>query len=249
MKKLFLARPSFNITEPESESAARNAVLEDSWLAVVDAQFRQSMTCNNFNNLLCACLNAGDFDYFAMLHADVTAEDGWAQTLVEQMELHDFDVIHAPVKFKNRSGKSSTAVAFCDSHWAPVRRIMSAELPTLPRTFGVEVLRDTFDARATRLLPNTGCMVWRLGEWAKKFPGYTMLDRIVEHNGKWYAPTISEDYLFGHWCADNGIRVGATQIRTGHVGRDIFWSDEVSGPETDEQYLRECKEVREAQLA
>ncbi len=240
MSLLFLARPSFNITEPESADAARNAVLANSSIVVHEAEFRQSMTCNNFNQLLCSCLNRRGYDYFAMLHADVTARKGWAQTLVRQMELYDFDVIHAPVPYKNETGKSSTAVATSDYIWATPRKIMMAELQSLPDVFGVDTLREVFEPRAKFLLPNTGCMVWRLGDWVKEFRGFRMIDDLVQQGGQWIAPTMSEDYVFGHWCAQNGVRVGASKVRTGHVGRKIYWSDEVWGSETDEQYAREA---------
>ncbi len=240
MSLLFLARPSFNFTEPESDNAARNAVPDDSSIVVHTYQSMQSMTANNFNNCLAKCLNLGGYDYFAMLHADVTAERGWAQTLVEQMELHDFDVIHAPVPYKNDTGKSSTGVAYGDSIGAPIRKIMMAELQDLPQTFGVDCLRDTFDKNVKRLLPNTGCMVWRLDGWVDNFPGFTMIDQFSKQDGQWVARTMSEDYVFGHWCADYAVYVGATKVRTGHVGRKIYWSDEVWGAETDEQYAREA---------
>ncbi len=245
-KLLFLARPTYGPTEPEADNAARNAVREDSSIIVHDAQFRQSMTSNNCNNLFCTCLTRGGYDYFAMQHADVAPAHGWCDTLVEQLELHDYDVIHAPVRFKNETGITSTAVGYGVSVWAPVRRITTAELKELPQTFDIDVLKKVYDPAAERILLNTGCMVCRLGDWAYDFPGFTMWDRIVRQNGKWCAITVSEDYVFGHWCADNGVRVGATKVTTGHVGRKIYSTDDVCGPETDEQYLRDCAELQEA---
>jgi hypothetical protein len=237
---VFLAQPCYGQIEPESYHAAQHAVVVDSPIDVHLARFQLSMTCKNCNDLLCECVNRGCYDYFAMLHADVAPDDGWLGTLIAELELHKYDVIHAPCAFKNATGITSTAIAYSDDIWAPVRRITTTELRSLPDTFDVVDLRALYDANAEHILLNTGCMVFRMADWVKTFPGFFMEDRIVKTPQGWRAQSMSEDYTFGVWCARNGIRVGVTKkVSTKHYGRANYWTAESWGPARDEEYYRD----------
>lgn len=245
MPKLFLARPSYSHYEPESDYAAKCSVGRDSQLEVHSAGFRSSMSAKNQNDHLCTCMNLGGYDYFGMLHADVAPDEGWADILIDELEKHDLDIIHAPARFKNETGITSTAIGYSSNIWMPVRRITTTELQDLPQTFDINVLREVYDAGAERLLFNTGCMVFKIGPWLGKFPGFTMYDRIVIYEGKWCAVTVSEDYVFAHWCANQGLRAGATKVTTGHFGRKQWRTDEVCGPARDAEFDRDMAKVRE----
>lgn len=247
MRKLFLARPSYSHYEPESDYAAKCAFSDDSGIEVHSGAFRLSMTSKNHNDHLCYCLNAGIYDYFAMLHADVAPEPGWGDVLVSELEKHELDVIHAPARFKNGTGITSTAIGYSDNVWMPVRRITTTELRDLPQTFDVNTLREVYDSEAERLLFNTGCMVAKVGDWLRDFTGFTMWDRIVEYQGKRCAVTVSEDYVFAHWCARNGIKAGATKVTTHHWGRCDFSTDDICGPARDAEFDRDMAKVRELQ--
>lgn len=236
-KLLFLARPAHSFYEPESDYAAKCAVSEDSPITVHSACFRQSMTCSNCNKLLCHCMSAGNYDYFAMLHSDVAPAEGWADALVGELEKHNLDVIHAPCAFKGKEWLTSTAIGYSADMYSAPRRITMTELQSLPQTFDVETIREVYDAGAERILCNTGCMVWKLGDWVHDFPGFTMMDSIEKHGGKWRAVTVSEDYVFAHWCADNGVRVGATKVETKHFGRQGYSTADAWGPARDEEYF------------
>jgi hypothetical protein len=230
--------------EHESARAGFAAVRDSDRYVVHIGISAGSMTSKNCNDLLCMFRNMGGFDYFAMLHADVAAEDGWLQTMIERMEAFGLDVIHAPCALKNEKGYTTTCVSYDDNPWHPNRRITTTELQQLPETFDIDTLKECYDSDATRMVINTGCMVVKNGPWFEKFPAFTMWDHIVKHNGDWFACSVSEDYVFGHWLADNGIRTGATKVATRHYGRGEYATSKVWGFDRDMEFDVAVEELK-----
>lgn len=235
-KLVFLARPAHSHYEPESDYAAKCGVADDSPIIVHTAAVRQSMTCSNCNKLLSHCMTERKYDYFAMLHSDVAPAEGWVDTLVRELEQNGLDVIHAPCAYKGKDWLTSTGVVYSTDMWSAPRRITTTELKRLPQTFDLDTLRRVYDPHAERLLINTGCMV-ALTDALADFPGFTMLDRIIKSESGWTAQTVSEDYVFSHWCAENGLRVGGTKVATTHFSRIGYSTADAWGPERDEEFF------------
>ena len=95
------------------------------------------------------------------------------------------------------------------------------------------------------MLPNTGCLLVRLHEETKRFPGFRFQNRVSGFKGgrtysteseewDWGGPVIPqfvpEDWDFGRWCANRNLRVGCTRaVVVEHVGRGVFTSGSAWG--------------------
>ncbi len=242
-KRVFLAMPNNNAIVNETWQAVLESGRDD--LFVYTWRSENSLLAHNFNICLQKCLAMGDFDFYAQIHADIGADKGFLGTLLDQIETHGHDVIHAVVPIKNNSGLTSTAIAYSDDEWALERRITMTELSELPKTFDILNIRNEIDSNAVRLLPNTGCLMLRLGEWVDDFPGFEIKSRLTrddESNVK--AETVPEDWNFGHWCARNGVTVAGTKaVGIGHWGRWQFRNDEVWGQRVDEAWRLKAEGV------
>jgi hypothetical protein len=251
MSKIFLGQPCYGAIEFESADAVDNALNRDSPHELTAVRLTSSLLANCFNQLLAICLNAGGYDYWALLHGDMAPADGFLDTLVAELEMYRLDVIHAPCALKSEKGYTSTAMAYSDDPWQPVRRLTVRELKSLWPTFTIGILREQLDPAARILLPNTGCMLIRIGDWLKKFPGFEIRDRMLHAPGaerlgvryEFQPQCVSEDWNFGYWCAAHGVKVGGTtKVATRHVGRMVFPSDKDWGRDRDEDFF----ELRDA---
>lgn len=236
--KVLLARPYFRSRDPESDDAAKRASLRDD-VEVHVVSHEDNVTCNNFNSMLALCMNKGIYDYFALLHGDVAPADGFIDAMLESIESHDLDATHCPQRYKNDSGKVMTALGRIGKFWGPNRELTTAELSGLPQTFTAADLSNLWDMPDRIMLPATGCMLLRLGDWIQTFPGFQMIYEFGrrQDNGEWVARCVTEDYWFGHWAGKHGVKVGCTNHPTGHWGRREFRTDDVCGQETDDAYV------------
>lgn len=242
--KIFLGQPCYGAIELEAVDAIDKALDDDGRYEITAMRLSSSLLAHCFNSLLATCLDAGGFDYFVLLHADVAPSDNWLGVMIQELTAHDLDVIHAPCALKNGKGLTSTAIAWTPNRWWPVRRITCRELQRLPETFTTEALRAEFDPNTYALLPNTGCLLLKIGPWVDEFPGFTIDDRLVKvpapggdsNRPRWQAQVMSEDWNFGFWCAEHGVRVGATRkVATRHVGRVPFLTDVAWGSEESDE--------------
>jgi hypothetical protein len=197
-----------------------------------------SLLAANFNHLWCAALNlahSGErVDYFAMQHADVEPQDWWLDTLIEELEANDLDILGAAVPIKDKKGLTSLALARPDGDpWRIQCRITQTELKGLPSTFTSEDVGHP-------LLLNTGLWVCRFDEeWAKKVR-FTINDRIAfdTNLGRYVAQCEPEDWYFSRLLHEIGLKVGATsKIRLQHRGSMAFESDRVWGDAFDSAYV------------
>src|SRR5687768_1679469 len=101
-RRIFLGMPGYG-----KQTASAGPAL---WLAapqseVIREYSQGSLLACNFNKLWCAALNMvhrGErLDYFAMLHDDIGAEDGWLDKLVAELEANDLDVLGVAVPIKD----------------------------------------------------------------------------------------------------------------------------------------------------
>jgi hypothetical protein len=246
----------------ESADAVDKALAHDSPHDLVITRQSSSLLANCFNSLLATCLQcncedaaAGQsgFDYFAMLHADVVPEPNWLDVLVGEIEKYNLDVIHAVCAMKEPKGRTSTAIAYSGDPWQPLRRITVRELAKLWPTFTVGIVREQLEPAAYALLPNTGCLLLKMGDWLQNFPGFEIRDRLIfgpspgRSESHWQAWTVSEDWNFGFWCAANGVKVGATsKVTTRHIGRIPFMTETSNwGEERDELFFELRREALE----
>lgn len=222
-RRVFLGQPS---SGPVTAAAARAF-----WRAsrLPDRQiYRQyaegSLLAANFNSLWVGALNLardGAFrpDYFAMQHADVEPADWWIDTLIDELEARDLDVLGAVVPIKDPHGLTSLALGRPDGDtWRPRCRLTLAEVHRLPETFTSD------DVGGHPLLLNTGLWACRFDEsWARKLH-FTINDRIVrDPDGRYHAQCEPEDWYFSRLCHELGLRVGATRkVMLTHRGPMAF---------------------------
>jgi hypothetical protein len=187
-----------------------------------------------------------------MLHADVSPEAWWIDTLIDEAEKHNADMVSAVVPLKNLTGVTSTVIA--DPGWdaellrggrparyfgrLTMRQVRHSRFPT---TFGINEAADALaqlpeDLRITNaprhaLLCNTGCMVVRLTsniDWLKVF--FSVIDGITFDRGRYYYYDVSEDWTFSFRMHLAGGKCMATKaVRLAHHGGGRFGNDSAWG--------------------
>jgi hypothetical protein len=201
-------------------------------LMLVPSQFGD--VPHNFNLCWSIALNireAQSITHFAMIHTDISPGQWWLDTLIEEMDRVDADVMSAVNAIKDARGLTTTGLRY-PGIWG-TRRFTMTEVMELPETFSVA---DTEEPEAI-LAINTGCWVCRFPwGWPDRFPGFKSEHRIVFREGQAQPEFDSEDWLFSDWAASQGLRVYATRkVNTKHVGAFEFGNDTVWGSlKTDE---------------
>lgn len=236
---VFLGLPRLGQVEPESCVAAFVTGASDRF-SVMAQPYQSSLLAGGFNALFCQFLN-GMYPYFALLHADVYPHSTWIDTMIDAMEKRNCSVIHACVAIKDNRGLTSTAVGDPEDPWN-ARRLTTREVCALPEVFNIadvtRLVGPPFPKNPC-LLPNTGCMILKRGEWCSTFPGFTITDRIVRNGLTASAETEPEDWAFGRWCAKNSLMVlGTRLVKVEHFGRASYPNNEGWGSwRVDEHYI------------
>lgn len=232
-KRAFIAAPGYG-----NQTAANGRAI---WYARRDMSrvsvehLSSSLLAANFNGLWCSALNetveGRELDYFAMLHDDVGPDDYWLDTLIEEMERCDLDILGVAIPIKDQRGLTSLAVDGGDN-WKPKQRITIKELWSLPETFTSEDVGGP-------LLINTGCWVCRFDpEWARKVH-FEINDRIIvsSSTGRYHAQCEPEDWYFSRLCHELGLKIGATRrVSCSHRGSIDFRNDAIWGSGFDEEH-------------
>ena len=218
-----------------------------------------SLLAHNFNGLWCGAINLDAMaiaqpeeygpriNYFAMLHSDVEPQEGWLDTLIEEMEDRDLDMLGVVVPIKDLQGLTSIALQKPDGDpWRPLCRLTMREVMELPETF-------TADDAGYDLLLNTGCWVCRFdGELAKQMH-FTINDtiRFDPERGIHVAEVEPEDWNFSRQWNARGLRIGATRkIRINHAGHMRFGNQDGWGHKFfDSEYVSESVLPRKTELA
>lgn len=184
---------------------------------------------HNFNTLFFEAYNRNQdgagFTHFAMFHSDVRAKNYWLDTLIEEMDAHDADIMSAAVAIKDDRGLVSMGIQKPGT-W-DVRRFTTKELHEMPETFSIA---DTTQPDHW-LAINVGCVVCRLGEnWIHKFSGFHVQNAVNVVEGKRYPTFYSEDWEWSGWAHREGLRVFATRkVNTWHTGNREYPTDHVWG--------------------
>lgn len=205
-RNVFLCMPSYDQHEVEMMQAAYRRYAPEDRLGdyFVRAEPRKgcSLLACAFNEGWVSCLNSWKewkWDYWLLLHGDVEPSDGFVHHMIEELEAHDLDALHACVAIKDARGITSTALGPMKHKWSCSRKITTTELQQLPQTFTVDdclqfldwpegsafdqLIRkrcDT-DPHGLCMLPNTGCLLVKVKDWCWEFPGFRIEDRLVEY--------------------------------------------------------------------
>ncbi len=171
---------------------------------------------HNFNMCFCNALNMRpQITHFAMIHTDIKPMDHWLDTLLDEMDRVDADIMTTVIPIKDDRGLTTTGIRY-PGIWG-TRRLTMHEIVRLPATFSIE---DT-DEPDGLLAINTGLWVCRFPEsgWPDRFPGFTCKHKIAWDEGKPQANFDSEDWLFSDWAASQGLKVFATRrVQCSHEG-------------------------------
>jgi hypothetical protein len=174
--------------------------------------------------------------HFAMLHADIKAQDGWLDVLYGLMTTHDLTAISVviPIKEPTRDPRTSTAIGKIADSWTPDRFVMMSDRGKWATTFTASDVPG-LDLASEELLINTGCLLIDLRDvvlWdafeAPRPNGDSgwMLDSRIDRTpvGRRVAMR-SEDWQFSRFLRAHGARYGATwDVTCFHFG-DAVWSN------------------------
>ncbi len=186
---------------------------------------RSSFLNHSFNMYWCDALNKKPRPKFwAMHHADMSAEPGWLDVLLDIMAEKDADVVSCVACIKDSSGDTNAAIVTqLNEHATDLRRLTVAEANSLPDVF------SSADVNAP-LLVNTGLWVVRFDRpWVEKFPGFSFNNAIVKNKaGLYTAQCLSEDWKFSLWAHEQKLKVYATtRVETFHYGARAW---KIGGP-------------------
>ena len=181
----------------------------------------------NFNCCWTIALNMRKkykIDYFAMIHADVTAQAGWVDIGVSELQRTGADRINVLMPYKDERGCSQVAMGRPDfprgqampKSWAP-RRLTMDEAYQLPKTFGEKEVWAWDPAMQDRImLVDNGLWVcdftrpWadaRNPDKSTKFH-FSQCDGIFwnEDTQEYKAELLGEDYQLSYLLHDMGCK-------------------------------------------
>jgi hypothetical protein len=176
---------------------------------------RSSFLNHSFNMYWCAALNQKPRpEFWAMHHADMSAEPGWLDVLMDIMQEKQADVVSCVAAIKDHTGDTNAAILTkLDGEGTDLRRLSIAEANELPDVFCSSDIGHP-------LLVNTGLWLVRFGAWAEEFPGFSFNNQIRKMpNGTFVPQCLSEDWKFSMWAHERGLKIYATtRIKTHHYG-------------------------------
>jgi len=230
MNKVFLGLPTSNLSINPDIVAA---VLQCSPKQQLHGLRTHSYSClpRNFNELLCAALNArkDGATHFCMLHSDIVPYGvGWLDVMLDEMERVEADVLSAVVPLRAANGMTSTAldepVDGSDHHWRPRRLTMTEIHKSYEETFSDPLL-----------LINTGLMLVDIRkDWVNDI-WFTFEDIISrDAAGNFVALNVPEDWNFSRRAKQLGAKLWATRkVGVTHYGHMGFGNMHVYGKPTD----------------
>lgn len=230
MNKVFLGLPTSNLSINPDIVAA---VLQCSPKQQLHGLRTHSYSClpRNFNELLCAALNArkDGATHFCMLHSDIVPHDvGWLDVMCDEMERVEADILSAVIPLRASNGMTSTAFDEpCDGSdpkWRPRRLSMSEVYNDCAETFTNPLL-----------LVNTGLMLIDIrGDWVNDI-WFQFEDRISRSpTGEFVALNVPEDWDFSRRARAMGAKIWATRkVAATHFGHMGFGNMFVYGKPKD----------------
>lgn len=211
-----------------------------------------SIITSTFNALLVEVMNSKErFTHLAMLHADIVPDMHWLDTLIDELEGGDLDMVSAVVPIKNHRGSTSTGLEVPDTQWA-VRRLCMHELHdwNLPATFKAENIPGRQPGQG--LLLNSGCWVMRWDRAWKRGLHFRQQDRIVWSisEQKYGKEQASEDWDWSRQLLSRGCRLGATtKVGLYHERPEFHNRGPWGSWKTDEEFFSETAKLAAVQMA
>lgn len=150
--------------------------------------------------------------HYLNLHADVRpCHDDWLGVLVSEMARVGADILSVIIPIKSDTGDPSTSTALeSDDPWQPTRLSLS-ECARLEPTW---THRD--------LLWNTGCVLFKVGDWMERV-WFASADRIVKTAAGFQAQCQPEDWSLSRACRRLGLNAFVTRaIGVEHVGSKVW---------------------------
>lgn len=188
---------------------------------------RSSALANNFNSMWVCALNDPSITHFAMVHADVTPPRFWLDILMHEMDATGAQFVSTIIAIKDHFGVTSTGIGNPRDRWRPFRRYTMSEVMEMPATWGI---RDTgYDGYD--LLCNTGCWLadmrdprWRIRDESGALVCYfTLRDRIIEVDGRFYVNGEPEDFFFSRQLQSVGLTPVVTRkVQVRHTGTSEY---------------------------
>ncbi len=212
----FLGIPNYGAIESQTVLTIMNATNKPKVVYMRSS----SILIENFNQIWCAMMNTKGMQYFIMLHADVFSAPGWADMLIEQLELNNLDVLSVVIPLKEDTGITSTGVLSPDMQ--NIHRFTLEELKKYPSVFTEE---HTKADHPGTLLVNTGMWIARVGDWMKEFDGFKTFSEVKlnPETEKYEERCSPEDWDFSVFLKEKGIKYGATTlVKVGHVGKKAW---------------------------
>ncbi len=230
---IFLAIPHNGLLRPGVITACSRAS-RNHQVATCDQAF--GCLTHNFNCLWCDALNLRKemgFTHFAMCHDDIRPYPFWLDTLADEMERLDADVVSSVIAIKDNRGVSSTGIGEYEKR--KVCRLTMTEVYKLPETFQA----SDIDPHGY-LAINTGLWICDIRKpWVDDFPGFKVQNWIERNpEGGKQARFWPEDWQFGEWLGQRDLRVFATRkVLATHIGGCEFGNSEPWGSwSTDEEF-------------
>lgn len=250
--RIYVGMPTYD-RHPHGHAAGRMLVGATQRHRTATGDSGSSLLGLSFNSLWVEALQAvrdHGMTHFAMLHADCQPDAWWLDTLLEEMDRVNADLVSAVIPIKNLSGLTSTALGSVRNPWAPCRRLTLHEVhDRLPETFCFETCCERIGATSDQCLcVNTGCFVLDLrrpywteldGSGALRLY-FTVDDRVIPDGDGYKVLVDPEDWHFSRTLHQMGGRIFATRrVSVLHHGVTAFSS---AGPfgsqQTDETYVR-----------
>lgn len=234
MEKVFLGIPSSDLkVHPDIIASC----LKASKAGRLSGFRTHSYSClpRNFNELLCAALNAREdgITHFCMLHSDVVPHgESWLDVLVEEMNKCQADILSVVIPIKTHQGVTSTALDIpvdgSVHYWRPRRLTMTEIYQNYPETF-------TDD----KLLINTGLMMIDIrGAWAEKV-WFEFEDIIYKDGKKFVAQNVPEDWNFSRRAKQQGAKIFATRkVGVTHYGHTGYGNISIWGSQKTDAVAR-----------
>jgi hypothetical protein len=211
---IFLAVPCYGGIYPEVAAAIQTASTQHN----VAVQYLDGSNLPfTFQTLWNRALNSratGRWDYFAMLHADISAPPGWLDRLVEEITAHDADVVSQVVPIKDDSGLTSTGVL---NEAGVVEQYSIDQVKWMPETWSVP-------ADKGRLAINTGMWICDFRKpWVENITFHLHTDNRRLEDGTFQAVTLSEDWDASAAMHEMGLKVMATKrVAIKHFGKKAW---------------------------
>lgn len=254
METVYIAAPSYDGKRDDKNAQRLYLDATQKYNRVV-VPYTGSLLALAFNGAWCYALNnygADGAKWFAMLHADILPDPFWLDTLIEEAERVDADMMSAVVPIKDTRGMTSTAIAHPTDPWQIFCRLTLKQIwnESFPETFNrytataaLQGLLPQFTVPDTALLVNTGCFVCRIDRIANENPPFfTIRDRLVQVDGQWTQQVQPEDWYFSRFLDVRGHSVYATRkLGLVHWGNVAYPSTGKFGEAFDTDWLKEPK--------